>query len=464
MELKPYIGLEVHTQLKTRSKLFCKCKAEFGEEPNTNVCPICLGMPGVLPVLNEKAVELGIRVSLALNCDISYVSTFARKNYFYPDLPKGYQITQYTFPIGKNGFVDIGEKRIRIMRVHIEEESAKLIHTGDSSLIDFNRAGIPLLEIVTEPDIESGEEAVRYLRILQAILRFTGASDADMEKGMMRCEPNISVGTMKRMGTRTEIKNLNSFKAVQRGIDYEIKKQSEMINNGEKVEQVTLLYDEAKKKTGIMRKKETAADYRYFPEPDLPPLSLDKKYVVDIKNTQPELPFEKKKRYMEKFGVRKYEAEIIGFDLKLSQYFESAINIFSDGEMLSKWLVSELLSYGHYEKIPVEDFVSLLRMVQDGKITRLSAKDVLEEMYSTGKNPEELVKKMGIEVVSDEGKIAHFIKEIMEEHPNERDRFLKGEDRLLGFFVGQVMKKTRGNADPKIVNRLIRDYAERNKG
>ncbi|HHE04713.1 MAG TPA: Asp-tRNA(Asn)/Glu-tRNA(Gln) amidotransferase GatCAB subunit B, partial [candidate division WOR-3 bacterium] len=201
MELKPYIGLEVHTQLKTESKLFCKCKAEFGEEPNTNVCPICLGMPGVLPVLNEKAVELGVRVSLALNCDISYVSSFARKNYFYPDLPKGYQITQYTFPIGKNGFVDIGEKRIRIRRVHIEEESAKLIHTGDSSLVDFNRAGIPLLEIVTEPDIESGEEAVKYLRILQAILRFTGASDADMEKGMMRCEPNISVGTIKRMGT-----------------------------------------------------------------------------------------------------------------------------------------------------------------------------------------------------------------------------------------------------------------------
>ncbi len=464
MELKPYIGLEVHTQLKTESKLFCKCKAEFGEEPNTNVCPICLGMPGVLPVLNEKAVELGVRVSLALNCDISYVSSFARKNYFYPDLPKGYQITQYTFPIGKNGFVDIGEKRIRIRRVHIEEESAKLIHTGDSSLVDFNRAGIPLLEIVTEPDIESGEEAVKYLRILQAILRFTGASDADMEKGMMRCEPNISVGTIKRMGTRTEIKNLNSFKAVQRGINYEIMRQSELLKNGEKVEQVTLLYDESKKKTGIMRKKETAADYRYFPEPDLPPLSLDKKYIEKIKNTQPELPFEKKKKYVEEFGVREYEAEIIGFDLKLSRYFESAIKIFSDGEMLSKWLVSELLSYEDYEKIPVEDFIHLLRMVRDGKITRRAAKDVLEEMYSTRKNPEELVKRGKIAVVDDESKIANFIKEIMEEHPNERDRFLKGDERLLGYFVGQVMKKTRGNADPKIVNRLIREYAERNKG
>jgi len=462
MELKPRIGMEVHTQLKTKTKVFCSCPVTFGEEPNTHICPVCMGYPGVLPVLNKKAVELTLRIALALNCEIDMHSRFARKNYFYPDLPKGYQITQYMRPIGRNGYIDIGGKRIRINRVHLEEETAKMIHRGDKTLLDFNRAGVPLVEIVSEPDIESGEEAVLYLKMLQAILRFTGASDADMEKGMMRCEPNISVGVGDELGTKTEIKNLNSFRAVQRGIDYEIKRQTGIIKNGGKVEQVTLLWDEARKETRIMRKKETAADYRYFPEPDLPPLVLTREYIEGIKKTQPELPYEKKRRYVEDMGLREYEAGIISMDMMMAQYFERASELWDKHQEIAKWIVSELIRYKNYNKLNPENFIQLLKLVDEGKVSRIAAKDVLPEMIESGKSAMEIVKEKNLLQVSDESSLKDMVLEVFNENPKEFERLKNGEDKLIGFFVGQVMKKTKGRADPKVVNRIIRENVKQN--
>ncbi|MCD6277581.1 Asp-tRNA(Asn)/Glu-tRNA(Gln) amidotransferase subunit GatB [candidate division WOR-3 bacterium] len=462
MELKPRIGIEVHTQLKTKTKVFCSCPVTFGEEPNTHICPVCMGYPGVLPVLNKKAVELTLRIALALNCEIDMHSRFARKNYFYPDLPKGYQITQYMRPIGRNGYIDIGGKRIRINRVHLEEETAKMIHRGDKTLLDFNRAGVPLVEIVSEPDIESGEEAVLYLKMLQAILRFTGASDADMEKGMMRCEPNISVGVGDELGTKTEIKNLNSFRAVQRGIDYEIKRQTGIIKNGGKVEQVTLLWDEARKETRIMRKKETAADYRYFPEPDLPPLVLTREYIEGIKKTQPELPYGKKRRYVEDMGLREYEAGIISMDMVMAQYFERASELWDKHQEIAKWIVSELIRYKNYDKLNPENFIQLLKLVDEGKVSRIAAKDVLPEMIESGKSAMEIVKEKNLLQVSDESSLKDMVLEVFNENPKEFERLKNGEDKLIGFFVGQVMKKTKGRADPKVVNRIIRENVKQN--
>jgi len=462
MELKPRIGMEVHTQLKTKTKVFCSCPVTFGEEPNTHICPVCMGYPGVLPVLNKKAVELTLRIALALNCEIDMHSRFARKNYFYPDLPKGYQITQYMRPIGRNGYIDIGGKRIRINRVHLEEETAKMIHRGDKTLLDFNRAGVPLVEIVSEPDIESGEEAVLYLKMLQAILRFTGASDADMEKGMMRCEPNISVGVGDELGTKTEIKNLNSFRAVQRGIDYEIKRQTGIIKNGGKVEQVTLLWDEARKETRIMRKKETAADYRYFPEPDLPPLVLTREYIDGIKKTQPELPYEKKRRYVEDMGLREYEAGIISMDMMMAQYFERASELWDKHQEIAKWIVSELIRYKNYDKLNPANFIQLLKLVDKGKVSRIAAKDVLPEMIEGGKSAMEIVKEKNLLQVRDESSLKDMVLEVFNENPKEFERLKNGEDKLIGFFVGQVMKKTKGRADPKVVNRIIRENVKQN--
>ena len=462
MELKPRIGMEVHTQLKTKTKVFCSCPVTFGEEPNTHICPVCMGYPGVLPVLNKKAVELTLRIALALNCEIDMHSRFARKNYFYPDLPKGYQITQYMRPIGRSGYIDIGGKRIRINRVHLEEETAKMIHQGDKTLLDFNRAGVPLVEIVSEPDIESGEEAVLYLKMLQAILRFTGASDADMEKGMMRCEPNISVGVGDELGTKTEIKNLNSFRAVQRGIDYEIKRQTEIIKNGGKVEQVTLLWDESRKETRIMRKKETAADYRYFPEPDLPPLVLTREYIDGIKKTQPELPYEKKRRYVEEMGLREYEAGIISMDMMMAQYFERASELWDKHQEIAKWIVSELIRYKNYDKLNPANFIQLLKLVDKGKVSRIAAKDVLPEMIESGKSAMEIVKEKNLLQVSDESSLKDMVLEVFNENPKEFERLKNGEDRLIGFFVGLVMKKTKGRADPKVVNKIIRENVKQN--
>ncbi len=463
MELKPVIGIEVHSQLNTSSKIFCGCKVGYDDEPNTNVCPVCLGHPGVLPVLNKKALELGIRVAIALNCDIEKFIFFSRKNYFYPDLPKGYQISQFTSAIGRNGFVDIGGKRIRIKRVHIEEETAKIFHIGDKVFLDFNRCGIPLIEIVTEPDISTGEEAVSYLKKLQVILRFLDASNADMEKGMMRCEPNISVSKDGELGTKTEIKNLNSFKSVKLGIDYEINRQKNLIISGEKIKQVTMLWDEDKRETRPMRTKETASDYKYFPEPDLPPFVISEEMIEKIKRELPELPEKKNERYI-KLGVREYESGIISNDLKIAEYFEESLNLFNEPAEISKWIVSELLSFKEFWRIKPEDFVYIIKIVKEGKISRLVAKDILREVYEKGVKPEIIIKEKGLEKESDEEELEKIIKSVIEKNPKEFERLKNGEEKLVGFFVGEVMKITRGRADPKIAGRLIRRNAGLNQG
>lgn len=463
MDLKPVIGIEVHSQLNTNSKIFCGCKVGYEDEPNTNICPVCLGHPGVLPVLNKKALELGIRVALALNCEIENIVFFSRKNYFYPDLPKGYQISQFTSAIGRNGFIKIEGKKIKIRRVHIEEETAKIFHIGDKVFLDFNRCGIPLIEIVTEPDITSGDEAVLYLKKLQGILRFLDVSFADMEKGMMRCEPNISVAKDNKLGTKTEIKNLNSFRSVKLGIDYEIERQKKLILSGDKIQQVTMLWDEDNKKTRPMRSKETASDYKYFPEPDLPPFIISKDMIKKIKEELPELPEEKKERYI-KIGVREYEASIISQDLRIAEYFEKTLNRYDEPLEISKWIVSELLSFKEFERIKPEDFVSIIKIVKEGKISRLVAKDILREVFEKGIKPEIIIKKKGLEKESDEVELNKIIKSVIEKNPKEFERLVNGEEKLLGFFVGEVMKITKGRADPKIAGKLLRKYAGLNKG
>uniref|UniRef100_A0A7C4U835 Aspartyl/glutamyl-tRNA(Asn/Gln) amidotransferase subunit B n=1 Tax=candidate division WOR-3 bacterium TaxID=2052148 RepID=A0A7C4U835_UNCW3 len=463
MELKPVIGIEVHSQLNTKSKIFCGCKVSYEDEPNKNVCPICLGHPGVLPVLNKKALELALKVAIALNCEIDRITHFSRKNYFYPDLPKGYQISQFTGAIGRNGYIEIENKKIRIRRVHIEEETAKIFHIGDYVYLDFNRCGIPLIEIVTEPDISTGDEAVSYLKKLQGILRFLDASYADMEKGMMRCEPNISISVDGKMGTKTEIKNLNSFRAVKLGIDYEIERQKNIILKGGRIEQVTMLWDEEKRETRPMRWKETASDYRYFPEPDLPPLIIKDEMIEKIKKEIPELPEEKKKRYIN-IGVREYEAEIISQDLKLTKYFEGILNLYNEPSEVSKWLVSEILSFKDYEKISFKDVVLIIKSVKENKISRLNAKEILRDVYETGKEAEIIMKEKGFEKRWGEEELKEIIKNTIEKNKKEFERLKNGEEKLVGFFVGEIMKQTKGKADPKIVNKIIREYAGFDKG
>ncbi len=456
MEFEPVIGIEVHTQLKTETKIFCRCKSEFGDEPNTNICPVCMGLPGVLPVLNEKAVELGIKIGLALNCKINLESTFDRKNYFYPDLPKGYQITQFRKPLGENGWIEINGRKIRIRRVHIEEESAKILHQGDYALIDYNRAGVPLAEIVTEPDIRSGKEAAEYLIKLQQILRYIGASDANMEKGNMRCEPNISVKPIDstEFGTRREIKNLNSFKAVENGIKYEIDAQIKELSSGGKVTQATLLWNEKEKKTEVMRSKEESAEYRYFPEPDLPNLRLDEEYVRKIKEGLPELPDKKRERFIKQYSIREYDAKILITSPPLADFFEQAIKRYNNPQKIANWIISEYL--GNFEgKISPDAIADIVKFVEEGKVSRPVGKELLKWVSETGKSPELLIKEKGLEQVQDKNIIKQIIQKVISNNPKEFERLKAGEEKLMGFFIGQVMKETKGKADPKSVKKYL---------
>jgi len=458
MEFEPVIGIEVHTQLKTKTKIFCRCKSEFGDEPNKNICPVCMGLPGVLPVLNEKAVELGIRIGLALNCKINLESTFDRKNYFYPDLPKGYQITQFRKPIAEQGWININGRKIRIRRVHIEEESAKILHKGNFALIDYNRAGVPLAEIVTKPDIRSGEEAVEYLTKLQQILRYVGASDADMEKGNMRCEPNISVKPAEstEFGTRREIKNLNSFKAVENGIKYEIESQIKALSSGEKITQATLLWNEKERKTEVMRNKEEASEYRYFPEPDLPNLRLDEEYVRKIKESLPELPEKKKQRLITRYGIREYDAAILITSPLLADFFEQAVKRYNNPQKIANWLISEYL--GNFQgKISPDAIADIVKFVEEGKVSRPIGKELLKWVSETGKSPETIIKEKGLEQVKDEGVIKEIIRKVINNNPKEFERLKAGENRLMGFFIGQVMKEIKGKADPRSVKKEIEE-------
>ncbi|MCO5213236.1 MAG: Asp-tRNA(Asn)/Glu-tRNA(Gln) amidotransferase subunit GatB [Caldilinea sp.] len=475
-EYELVVGMEVHAQALTASKMFCRCGTDYqGAPPNTRVCPTCLALPGALPVINQAAVEATIRTGLALNCTINETAVFARKNYTYPDLPKGYQISQYELPLCEHGYLEIdledgSTKRVRIRRVHLEEDTGRSVHEGSYSYIDLNRAGVPLMEIVTEADIHSAEEAYAYLTRLRATLRALGVNSGDMEKGALRCEPNISVRTLAQKergeyGTKVEVKNLNSFRAVRSSIAYELERQVGLIEAGGAVAQVNMGWDEDKQRTVLQRSKEDAHDYRYFPEPDLPPLAVSRAEVARIAATQPELPGAKRDRYEQAWGVRRIEANILTSEAQVSSFFEDAVAAYgaSDGkpQRLATWMTGELfrLLYADGEgqdlrqlaavKIRPDQFAALLKLVDDKVINQNTGKKVLETMYATGDDPQAIVESEGLAMVSDTGVIDEAIAEIFAANASELERYRGGEEKLFGFFMGQVMRATKGKADPQ---------------
>ncbi len=479
MKYEAVIGLEVHAQVMTKTKIFCGCSTVFGSEPNSQVCPICLGLPGVLPVLNRDVVELGIRLGIATHCKIAPYSRFARKNYFYPDLPKGYQVSMFELPLTEHGFIEIltdkqnagDSKKIGLTRIHMEEDAGKNVHDGieSGSLVDLNRAGMPLLEIVSEPEISSGDEAVAYLKALRAILIYTGVSDADMEKGNFRCDANISIRPegSKKLGTRAEIKNMNSFRFVQKAIAYEMIRQEEILEEGGRVVQETRLWDEKKGMTFPMRSKEQAHDYRYFPEPDLVPLNIDEAWISKVKAELPELPDAKRKRFVEQYQIPAYDAAILTSTQALADFFEAAVSKYSKAKLVSNWVMGDLMRELNQDNKGIEDalvkpqqLAALLSLIEKGTISGKIAKTVFETMMRTGKNPEEIVKEEGLTQVSDEGALAKLVDGVIEANPKEVEGYRAGKKKLMGFFVGKVMKKSGGKANPGKVNALLKEKLE----
>ncbi len=470
-EYEAVIGLEIHVQMDTRTKMFCSCPVEFGAEPNTNVCPVCLGMPGSLPVINRRAVEFAVRASLALNCEIHRESVFARKNYFYPDLPKGYQISQYERPLATNGWLEIelegGKKRrVRIRRLHIEEDAGKSIHEGSKSYVDLNRAGTPLMEIVTEPDIRSAEEARVFLETLRNVMRYIGVSKADMEKGQLRCDINVSVRPKgsRELGTRTEIKNVNSFRFVQKAIEYEVQRQIKVIEEGGEVVQETRTFDPSTGRTYTMRTKEEAEDYRYFPDPDLLPLVISKEWVEEIRGSMPELPHQRLERLISQYGISDYEAKIFVQHKELGDFFEETVKVFNEPKMVANWLLNDLLGLLNEMQIPVEDspvspekLAELVKLIKENVISTKIGKEVIKEMVQTGKSASQIVEERGLRQITDEGQIRRIVEEVIKRYPQEVERYRQGEEKLIGFFVGQVMRETKGKANPKLVNKLLRE-------
>lgn len=471
MKYEAVIGLEVHAQLQTNTKIFCGCETKFGEEPNTRTCPICIGMPGVLPVLNRKALEYTIKTGLATHCSISPYSRFARKNYFYPDLPKGYQISQYELPICEHGFVEIvmdgAVKRIGITRIHMEEDAGKNLHMseGNASLVDLNRAGTPLMEIVSEPDIRTPEEASEYLKKLRAILRYIEVSDADMEKGNFRCDANVSIRPIgaKEFGTRAEVKNVNSFKFVQKAIEYEIKRQAQILDEGGRVVQETRLFDSTKGVTFSMRSKEEAHDYRYFPEPDLVPIMVAKDTIEELRKTIPELPDAKRARFAKEYGLPEYDADMLTQSRAMADYYEQAVKLSNQPKLVSNWMMGELMRLLNAENKEIEEcpikperLAGMLKLIDSGVISTKIAKTVFESMYTTGKDAETVVKEQGLVQVSDTGAIEKIIDEVIKANPSQTAEYKSGKDKLFGFFVGQVMKASKGKANPDMVNELLK--------
>ncbi len=462
-KFEPVIGIEVHVQLKTESKLFCSCANEYGAEPNSNVCPVCLGLPGVLPVLNNRAVELAIKLGLALNCQITEYSRFARKHYFYPDLPKGYQITQYQEPLARNGYLTINENQIRINRIILEEDSGKSMHCGNETLIDFNRCSVPLVEIVTEPDITSPEQAIDYLQYLRQILQYLEVSDADMEKGQFRCEPNISVRIAdEKFGTRTELKNLNSLRNVRDALEYEIKRQSEILNNNRKVIQETLYWDEAKMETGSMRGKEESEDYRYFPEPDLPPLLITKDEIGKLRKELPVLPEKRKEYFIKELGLSEANAKVLISDKAMADYYEEVLKFFSEPKIIANWLITEVGGILNEKKITIKELgigassiAKLLAMIKSGEITGKVAKEVMAEMVETKNEPDVIVVKKGIGLIDDENLLNSVVDEVIKANLEVVDKFKNGKTTVIGFLVGEVMKKTKGKFLPQKVNQAL---------
>lgn len=479
MKYEPVIGLEIHGELLTNSKMFCGCSADYSSapEPNVNICPTCTGLPGALPVANKKAIELAALVGLALNCSINKHNTFARKNYYYPDLPKGYQISQYELPIAEKGWLEVlvdGENqfKVRVRRVHIEEDTAKLSHEKNYALVDFNRAGVPLLEIVSEPDMRSVEAALDYATKVRAILRYLGVNSGDMEKGVLRFEANISVRPVgsDEFRTRTEIKNLNSFRALVRASQYEIERQIKIYEAGESVIQETLGWDDARGVTTSQRSKEDAHDYRYFPEPDLPPLQLNDSWIDSIRTQLPELPEAKTKRFITDFELKPSEAIFLTSDISLANYFEEVIShAKSSAKIISTWIAGEFirnvneLNVDVNTVVPAKSLAQLVDMVTDKTISGNGGKTVLAEMFKSGGDPAEIVKEKNLAQVSDESFIQEAITKILDDNPSEIEKYHAGKDTLLQWFVGQVARATKGKADPVITKELMLKGLEERK-
>lgn len=476
MNYESVIGLEVHAQLLTESKIFCGCSTKFGQEPNQNTCPVCSGFPGVLPVLNQRVVEFAIKAGLATHCEIARSSILARKNYFYPDLPKGYQISQYELPICIGGYIDVeiagALKRVRLTRIHMEEDAGKNIHDahGDASLVDLNRAGVPLLEIVSEPDLRAAAEAGAYLKTLRAILQYLGVCDGNMEEGSFRCDANVSVRPQgsETLGTKIEIKNLNSFRAVESAIQFEIERQIETLSDNGKLIQETRLWDEHREETRSMRSKESAHDYRYFPDPDLLPLVIDDAWIARISAALPELPNARKARFVSEYGLSAYDAELLTGRKDVADYFEEAVKTHANPKALSNWIVGDLFRVLKERKLDEQLYLTrwpvtagnlarLVQMIDQGKISGKIAKAVFEALLDSNKPPEQIVSEKGLEQVSDPGSIEAAVDQVLAGSPQQIAQYRAGNEKVFGFFVGQIMKATQGKANPRKVNEILRE-------
>jgi aspartyl-tRNA(Asn)/glutamyl-tRNA(Gln) amidotransferase subunit B len=464
------IGLEVHAQLLTQSKLFCGCSTRFGEEPNANVCEVCSGMPGVLPVLNRTAVEYAVKMALAVGCTVNASSTFARKNYFYPDLPKGYQISQYEAPLSEHGHLDIlvdgTTKRVGILRIHMEDDAGKNIHSNvdNKSFVDLNRSGVPLIEIVSEPDLRSSEEAVAYLKGLRSILVYLGICDGNMEEGSFRCDANISLRPVgqKEYGTRAEIKNVNSFRHVQKALEYEIARQRDLLDDGERVIQETRLYDAGKNITLSMRGKEEAHDYRYFPDPDLIPIKLDPAWIESKRAELPELPAAKRERFETVYGLPAYDADVLTAERDVADYYEAAVKAYNEPKKISNWVMSEFLrelnqagGKASGASMTPDKLAALVKMIDEDAISGKIGKDIFGDLFANGKDPASFVKERGLVQISDSSALESAVDEVLAESPEELAAYKAGKTKLMGFFVGQIMKKTKGQANPKLVNQIL---------
>ena len=486
------IGLEVHVQLSTATKLFCGCSTLFGAQPNSQVCPVCMGLPGSLPVLNQKAFEYAIKVAVALNCRIAEFTKFDRKNYFYPDLPKNFQISQYDLPLSEDGFLDVhlngntnpvrkdspnkiglsnGVKRIGIKRVHLEEDAGKLIHTEDSSLVDFNRTGIPLLEIVSYPDINSPQEAYQYLSSLKQIIRYLGVSSCDMEKGILRCDANVSVRKQgaKALGVKIELKNMNSFRGVRDALDFEIKRQIELLEEGRNIIQETRLWDAQERKSESMRTKEEAQDYRYFPEPDLPPFTISQQLQEKIRDSLPELPEARLTRFIRDYQLSEYDAGLLISEKEIADFFENCFRLYPEAKIVANWICGPLLSELNNRmpssiselNISAEDFINLIKKVKDGEISNLIAKSILTEMIDTGESPEGIIQKKNLIQISDTETLDKIITEVLKDNAESVKDYLNGKENAIMFLVGRVMQKSKGKANPKVVLEMLKKKLKR---
>jgi aspartyl-tRNA(Asn)/glutamyl-tRNA(Gln) amidotransferase subunit B len=471
LEFEPVIGLEVHAQMKTQSKIFCGCPTEFGGNPNDHVCPVCMGMPGVLPVLNKRVVEFAIRIGIALNCTIAEHTKFDRKNYFYPDLPKDFQISQYDQPICTNGYLVIQGKKIRILRAHMEEDAGKLVHAGaaglhgsDYSLVDYNRTGVPLLEIVSEPDLESADQAREYLTELRTILRYIDVCYGNLEEGSFRCDANVSVRPKgdTKLGTKAELKNMNSFRAVQRAIQFEIERQSNLLRNGERVIQETRLWDEASQSTYTMRSKEDAHDYRYFPEPDLVPLTIDPAWVEKVRATLPELPVARRDRWVKEHGLSAGDAYVLSESKEMADFFDSAVAMGAAAKPVSNWLIGPITAYLNDSAkqfadtyLTPENARDLAEAVSSGKLNSTSAKTVLTELLEAPSSVSTVIEQKGLVQVSDENELAAIIAKVLEANPGQVEEYRAGKTKVRQFFFGEAMKVLKGKGNPAVINKIL---------